>query len=76
MTRLIPVTRAHGLEGKALHRMDGTLRRLLRAHRLSTVRGADRIVVMADGRIQEVGRHEELLRRGGAYAALHSGQVA
>jgi ATP-binding cassette subfamily B protein len=46
------------------------------AHRLSTVRGADRIVVMADGRIEETGTHEELLLRGGAYAALHSGQVA
>ena len=46
------------------------------AHRLSTVRGADRIVVLGDGRIEEIGTHEELLRRGGAYAALHSGQVA
>jgi ATP-binding cassette subfamily B protein len=46
------------------------------AHRLSTVRGADRIVVMGDGRIQEIGTHEELLCRQGAYTALHSGQVA
>lgn len=36
MTRLIPVTRAHGLEGKALHRMDGTLRRLLTSETAST----------------------------------------
>jgi ATP-binding cassette subfamily B protein len=46
------------------------------AHRLSTVRGADRIVVMGDGRILETGTHEELLRRGGAYTHLHGGQVA
>jgi ATP-binding cassette, subfamily B, bacterial len=46
------------------------------AHRLSTVRGADRIVVMGEGRIQEIGTHDELLRRGGAYTALHSGQLA
>jgi ATP-binding cassette subfamily B protein len=33
-------------------------------------------VVMGDGEILEVGTHDELLRRGGAYTALHSGQVA
>jgi ATP-binding cassette subfamily B protein len=46
------------------------------AHRLSTVRGADRIVVMGEGRVLETGTHEELLGRAGAYAALHGGQVA
>jgi ATP-binding cassette subfamily B protein len=30
---------------------------------------------MGDGRIQEIGTHEELLHRGGAYKALHSGQL-
>jgi len=46
------------------------------AHRLSTIERADRIVVMAQGRIAEAGTHEELLRRGGLYAGLHRLQFA
>ena len=41
------------------------------AHRLSTVRRADKIVVLDRGRICEMGRHEELVNRGGVYQRLH-----
>lgn len=44
---------------------------LVIAHRLSTVREADLIVVMAEGGIVETGRHDDLIARGGAYARLH-----
>ena len=44
------------------------------AHRLSTVRNADRILVIRDGEIEEQGSHEELMGRDGAYAALYRTQ--
>ncbi|CCH68630.1 MAG TPA: ABC transporter ATP-binding protein [Phycicoccus elongatus] len=46
------------------------------AHRLSTVRGADQILVLADGKIVERGTHLELLERSGLYADLYRTQFA
>ena len=44
------------------------------AHRLSTIREADVILVMRDGHIIEQGRHEQLLEKGGFYAKLYNSQ--
>ena len=46
------------------------------AHRLSTIRNADCILYMRDGRILERGTHDELLARGGAYAELYNSQFS
>ncbi len=47
---------------------------LVIAHRLSTVEGADRIIVLDRGRVVETGTHQQLLASGGLYAALHGMQ--
>jgi len=48
---------------------------LVIAHRLATVRNADRIVVVHEGRIVEMGSHDELLARDGVYRRLHALQI-
>ena len=56
---------SHALEGRTA---------LVIAHRLSTVRAADQILVVEDGRVVERGTHDELLAAGGRYADLHHTQ--
>ncbi len=69
-------TRSEALVQQAMDRLMRGRTVFVVAHRLSTVRGADRIVVMEHGRISEIGSHAELLRRGGAYARLQATQMS
>lgn len=71
-----------GLDAEAEHRIHNRLREhragrtsVLISHRMSAVREADQIVVLADGRIAELGDHETLMRHGGHYERLFSLQA-
>ena len=61
---------------KAFSRMMEGRTSFIVAHRLSTIREADVILVMRDGRIVEKGRHKELLRKNGYYAEIYNSQFA
>ena len=45
---------------------------ILIAHRLQTIQEADRVLVLSQGRIEEIGTHDDLLGAGGLYSTLHS----
>jgi ATP-binding cassette subfamily B protein len=57
---------------KAMDSIFGTRTTIIIAHRLSTVRSADKIIVLDQGSMAEIGTHEELLRKQGIYHRLHS----
>jgi ATP-binding cassette subfamily B protein len=65
-------------EEEILSRLRAVMRQrtsIIVSHRVSTVRGADQILVLDDGRILERGTHDELVRRNGAYAELYRKQL-
>ncbi|MGW8850224.1 ABC transporter ATP-binding protein [Streptomyces xiamenensis] len=68
-------TRSEALVQEAMSRLMRGRTVFVVAHRLSTIRGADRIVVMDQGKVLEIGSHEELMRGGGAYARLQKNQL-
>jgi ATP-binding cassette subfamily B protein len=65
-------------EEEILQRLSRVMRQrtsIIVSHRVSTVRGADQIVVLEQGRVAESGTHETLVRRGGLYAELYRKQL-
>ncbi len=69
-TSSVDVITEHHLQ-QALARLLSGRTALIVAHRLSTIRDADRVLVLDQGRLVEQGDHHELVSHGGAYAALH-----
>jgi ATP-binding cassette subfamily B multidrug efflux pump len=65
-------------EEEILGRLRGVMRErtsIIVSHRISTVKGADQILVLHDGQIAERGTHDELIELGGLYAELHEKQL-
>jgi ATP-binding cassette subfamily B protein len=69
-------TRTEVLLQHAMTALRGDRTSFVIAHRLSTIRDADLIIVMQEGRIVEQGTHDQLVKAGGAYAALDAAQFA
>jgi ATP-binding cassette subfamily B protein/subfamily B ATP-binding cassette protein MsbA len=68
-------TRTEAAVASALARAQAGRTTLVIAHRLSTVKGADKIIVLDQGRLVEEGRHDDLVARGGHYALLQKAQL-
>ena len=65
-------------EEEILRRLRGMMKgrtSIIISHRISTVKDADRIIVLNDGAIAEEGTHDELVERDGIYAGLHRKQL-
>ena len=69
-------TRTEAEIGRAMNELMSGRTSFVIAHRLSTIRDVDVILYMANGNITEQGTHEQLLKKGGAYAALYNSQFA
>ncbi|MES2540286.1 MAG: ATP-binding cassette domain-containing protein, partial [Pseudomonadota bacterium] len=68
-------TRTEAAVSAALSRAQGDRTTLVIAHRLSTVKGADKIIVLDRGRMIEEGTHDELMARRGLYSQLQEAQL-
>ncbi len=66
---------SEALVQEAIERLMKGRTNLVIAHRLSTIRNADTIIVIDDGRIQQIGSHEELIREDGIYRKLYHMQI-
>ena len=64
-------TRTEALVTKAMERMMEGRTTFIIAHRLFTIRNADKIIFMKDGNIKEVGSHDELMELDGLYADMY-----
>ncbi len=60
---------------RALNKLSGSATTIMIAHRLSTLRSADRLIVIEDGKMSESGTHEELLQQEGIYHKLYTLQL-